>query len=95
MSGGGSVKAGREVAAGLREAKLRASIVSIFDQIKVVSDISSRVVGPDRIETLVSGFPSHFLSLSHTLTLLFLSLSQRHTHTHTHSLCRCLSYTVL
>ncbi len=43
MSGGGSVKAGREVAAGLREAKLRASIVSIFDQIKVVSDISSRV----------------------------------------------------
>ena len=50
MSGGGSVKAGREVAAGLREAKLRASIVSIFDQMKVVSDVSSPV-GFGRIET--------------------------------------------
>ncbi len=30
MSGGGSVKAGKEVAAGLREAKLRASIVSML-----------------------------------------------------------------
>ena len=51
MSGGGSVKAGREVAAGLREAKLRASIVSIFDQMKGGCRDVSSPVGPDRIET--------------------------------------------